>query len=550
MGVPGSGLEGKLFVEGYADQLSVQPGDQIGFHISTNAEKYSMEIARVGAEREVVWSRDDLSGAQYPVPENASSHGCNWPVALKVPVSEDWRSGYYSVILRGREREGCTARAEVAFVVRSAHPGRDAKILLQLTTNTDNAYNTWGGSSLYRGRNGPARRVSFDRPYRGFEGVPGLFLYSLGGEFEKAFQPGRVSAHLREEIQRQVEKYKVPGILLSQWATIRPERPGEQWEVSDLFGVGPAVCMVRKEENQLRVYDGTTRWGSGWHHWEQPFVAWAERSGYAMDYAVNSDLEFRSEILHHYRLILSVGHDEYWSSPMRDHLEAFIASGGHVAFFSGNVAYWQVRSEDNGRALVGWKEGYKEDPLYKSGDHRLLTTMWCSRLINRPENQLTGVSFAYGGYHLYFDQFREGPGGYTVHRPQHWIFEGTGLEQGDLLGAPDKMVSFECDGCEFEVREGLPVPTFRDGTPETFQILASAPAGLPTFDGSLEGMSRGIYGEDSDKLLSQPGAAVLGTYTRGGTVVTTGCTNWVYGLSGGDKRVEQITRNILDRLSS
>ena len=504
----------------------------------------------MGAQREVVWTKDDLSGVQHPVPKNASSHGCNWPAALKLLLPEEWRSGYYSVILRGTHADGRTAKGEMAFVVRSANPGRDARILLQRTTNTDNAYNTWGGSSLYRGSGGPARRVSFDRPYRGLEGVLGLFLFSLGGELEEAFNVGTLLASLREEIQKQVENHGAPGISLSQWATIRLVSPGEKWEISDPFGMGPAIYLVRKEENQLNFYDGMSRWGSGWLHWEHPFVVWAERAGYAIDYAVNSDLEFRPEILNHYRLVLSVGHDEYWSSPMRDHLEAFIASGGNVAFFSGNVAYWQVRSQDNGRALACWKNAYKEDPLYKSGNQKQLTTLWCSRLIQRPENQLTGVSFAYGGYHRYFDQFRDGPGGYTVHRPEHWILEGTGLEREDLLGAQDQIVSYECDGCEFEMQAGLPVPTCRDGTPETFQILASAPAGLTAFDGSLEMVSRAIYGEDSDKLLSQPGACVLGTYTRGGTVVTTGCTNWVYGLKGGDQAVERITRNILDRLST
>jgi len=42
---------------------------------------------------------------------------------------------------------------------------------------------------------------------------------------------------------------------------------------------------------------------------------------------------------------------------------------------------------------------------------------------------------------------------------------------------------------------------------------------------------------------------VLGCYTRGGTVVTTGCTEWVRGLQGKDPAIERITRNIVDRLS-
>jgi len=43
----------------------------------------------------------------------------------------------------------------MSFVVRSAHPGRDSKILLERTTNTDNAYNSFGGTTLYGGPEGP-----------------------------------------------------------------------------------------------------------------------------------------------------------------------------------------------------------------------------------------------------------------------------------------------------------------------------------------------------------------------------------------------------------
>ena len=43
-----------LYIEGYTNQLSYQPGDKIDFHLSTSASQYSLEIARVGADYEVV----------------------------------------------------------------------------------------------------------------------------------------------------------------------------------------------------------------------------------------------------------------------------------------------------------------------------------------------------------------------------------------------------------------------------------------------------------------------------------------------------------------
>ena len=67
-------------------------------------------------------------------------------------------------------------------------------------------------------------------------------------------------------------------------------------------------------------------------------------------------------------------------------------------------------------------------------------------------------------------------------------------------------------------------------------------------DDSISMATEAIYGvNDGERLAS--GNAVLGTYTRNGTVVTTGCTDWCMGLAGNDPNVCLITRNILDGLS-
>jgi hypothetical protein len=432
-------------VEGYADRLSCKPGETVRLHVSCRAGKYRYEVARLGAKTEVV-ARGEAETKEHPIPANASSHGCGWPASHALTIPRAWKSGYYSVRLSAKQDDGKTATSELFFVVRSANPGKDAKILLQLSTNTYNAYTNWGGYSLYayHGKNRvQGRRVSFDRP------------------------------------------------LASQFRT-----------------------------------------------WELPFVARAEKAGYAIDYAVNSDLEFHPELLEHYKLVLSVGHDEYWSSPMRDHLEKFIAKGGNVAFFSGNTCCWQVRSEDAGRALVCYKQAYRADPLYKKGDPKLLSTLWSHHLIGRPENSLTGVGFLWGGYHRSHGQFMDGSGAFTVHRPEHWLFAGTSLKRGAEFGGKDTIVGYECDGCELTWKDGLPYPTHRDGTPDGFTVLATAPARWHPDDCE--------WYEKWEK--GRTGQAVLGVYTRGGSVVTTGSTDWSHGLRGNDPAVIQITRNVLDRL--
>jgi hypothetical protein len=253
---------------------------------------------------------------------------------------------------------------------------------------------------------------------------------------------------------------------------------------------------------------------------------------------VNSDLEFHPEILKNYQLVLSVGHDEYWSSPMRDNLEKYIKDGGNVAFFSGNTCCWQVRSEDAGRALVCWKQSYKDDPIYATGDYRLLSTLWGHHLVKRPENSLTGVGFLYGGYHKSHGQFMDGKAEFTVHQPEHWLFEGTNRKRGDTFGSKDTIVGYECDGCELEWKDGLPIPTYRDGTPKNFTVLATCPARWHPDDCE--------WYEKWEK--GRTGNSVMGLYTNGGTVVTVGTTDWSHGLRGNDPTVMQITKNVLDKL--
>lgn len=444
-----------LYVEGYAGQVSYAPGEELTLHVSTSAARYSVEVFRIGAKVESVWSTNGVVGGEYPVPEDASAAGCRWPAGLRVVVPPGWRSGYYEAVLKVRDgggryvqRNTRTAEGSCYFVVRPAVPGAGSKILLQLSTHTYNAYNNWGGFSLYayHGRGGnQGHRVSYERPS------------------------------------------------------------------GSLFG-----------------------------NWERPFVEWAERSGYGMEYAANGDLENRPEMLGAYRLVLSVGHDEYWSAPMRDALEGFIGRGGNVAFFSGNTCCWQVRSEDGGRALTCWKQNYHQDPVYAArGSYGTLSSLWSHHLVDRPENRLTGVGFLWGGYHRSHGQLMDGSGAFTVHRPEHWLFAGTGLKRGEALGGRDTVVGYECDGCEIEWREGLPYPTHRDGTPSTFEILGTAPAQWHPDD--CQWYDRWENG--------RKGHAVMGVYTRGGgTVVTVGTTDWAHGLRGGDAQVERITRNVLDRL--
>ena len=82
-----------LFIEGYAGKVSYAPEEEVTLHVSTTAASYSIEISRLGSKREVVLARSGVGGGAYPVPENASSHGCGWPASFAFKIPGDWKSG-------------------------------------------------------------------------------------------------------------------------------------------------------------------------------------------------------------------------------------------------------------------------------------------------------------------------------------------------------------------------------------------------------------------------------------------------------------------------
>jgi|SRR5581483_8643379 len=501
-------------VTGYCWPQSAAAGESVALHLSSpRGTPVSVEVARVGARREVVTRDGAVPADDHVTPADADTHGCGWPAAFAIDVGASWRSGYYEVVL-DVDIDGKRRRSHAFFVVRPQATSR-ASILLALSTNTWHAYNDFNGRNLYTG----ATQVSLQRPM-----APGYL-------------------------------FKPPGLGRRVTTTAPPDPQ-----------MAAHVGYLRL--NHLSGWAGS----AGWPDWELPFLHWAEREGYTVDVVTNADLEDHPELLRDggYALYLSVGHDEYWSAGMRDTVEGFIAGGGNAAFLSGNTSFWQVRFEDRdgdgpAATMVGYKGQFKHDPVYGTDRERELTSIWSDHVIGRPENRMTGVSFARGGYHRIGKRVTAGAGGYTIHRAEHWLFDGTGLGYGDVLGARATTVGYECDGCDFTYRDGLPYPTGADGTPTDFEILGTAPAAHftrttatrpppPNEPSEVEFIASRLFGTRDDEHVARiaHGHAVLGTYTSpgGGIVVTSGSTDWAHGLAGRDPQVEQITRNILDRLGT
>jgi hypothetical protein len=164
-------------IEGYASRVSVLPGSRLDLHVSTTpAARYRVQIYRVGwyggaGARLVACAPacdTDEQGAAQPVPAPDPDTGylnAGWPVTDGIAVGRDWTSGYYLAELVLTSGTDAGRGSWVPFVVRE-QAARRSEILVQAPVNTWQAYNDWGGRSLYSNFTGVGdNHVSFDRPY-------------------------------------------------------------------------------------------------------------------------------------------------------------------------------------------------------------------------------------------------------------------------------------------------------------------------------------------------------------------------------------------------
>ncbi len=156
-------------VEGYSDRVSVLPGETFGLHVSTTAPGFRVAAFRVGwyggAQAELVWRSDRVTGRVQGRPTLAVATRtvrAGWERTLEVRTT-GWQEGAY--LLRLEAEHG--HQRYVPLIVRSASAA--GRTLLMHAPATWQAYNQWGGYSLYSGRDGTyahrALAVAFDRPY-------------------------------------------------------------------------------------------------------------------------------------------------------------------------------------------------------------------------------------------------------------------------------------------------------------------------------------------------------------------------------------------------
>lgn len=500
---------------GYTDRISYCAGETIRLHIHTTAPTFDIEVYRDGPEKIFVHEQKGLAGVRQHTPEKAYEVGCNWSEVACFEAANDWKSGTYLVIFRTLDEHGSILEREAFFVLRQTPAGRKSTIAFVLATGTYMAYSDWGGANAYRSyKNGMmtddfAPILSMNRPWaRGFARLPiGAPRYS---DFI-AQAPGGV-----------------------------PRYPWLEFAFNYQYS---------------RHYPD-----AGWACYDRPFSHWLESEGYAVDYFSQHDLHANPDALQGYNVVVIGGHDEYWTWEMRDAMDNFVESGGNLARFGGNF-FWQVRMEDNNRTQICHKVP-EWDPLYGTDQERYVSSVWEANPIRRPGAETVGLCGLSGTYARMPGAAPRSSGAMTVYRPDHWVYDNTDLFFADSFGgAPSYIVSFEMDGANFEIRNGLPYPTGRDGVPKHLEILAMATtAGLyetsHTEHPIISSRAGAVLLQEhldwniglTQEEILDTGNVVMGVCSKGkGQIFTVGCSEWVAGLIKKDVMVEQITRNVINK---
>ena len=418
-------------IEGFASRTSVLPDGSVELRVNATASAFSVSAFRMGSyggqQAALAWKGGPFPAVAQPaaveLPETRTMTAPWQPTATVTATG--WPPGAYLLRLEGADG----AQSYVPLTVRS--PKGAGRIVLLQAVTTWQAYNSWGGTSLYHGsdhRGGESRAyaVSFDRPYN------------------------------------------------------------EEQGSGDFLG------------NDL------------------PLVTFAEGLGIPLGYATDVDLHDDPHLLDGALAVVSPGHDEYYSTAMRDGLTRARDFGTNVFFLGANAVYRHIRMSDTSVGPNRLETDYKDaglDPLTRT-DPGESTPQWRSAPLNRPESDLVG------GYY----RCNPGQAPLVVAPKLSWLTEGLGLAPGQKLGT---IVGPEYD------RVDLAVPT-----PHPLQVIFHSPIHC-TGQGGIDDASDVTY------YTTASGAAVFDS----------GTSKWECALDDqacqpgwGDPATFQVVREVTRRL--
>jgi hypothetical protein len=254
--------------------------------------------------------------------------------------------------------------------------------------------------------------------------------------------------------------------------------------------------------------------------WEFPLSYWIEQQGYDVSYISNVDTHRDGPGLQRGKGVISVGHDEYWTRAMYDNASAARDAGVNLAFLSGNSVWGMV-------------------PLLPSGNrqsHRVMHRAGkflgeeLSRMLQKRKGWTAAFPAGPDGALLMGGRTAGiGGGDWTCAKPDHWLYEGTGMKEGDKVKG---LIGWEYHGSPIKDLPGMEVVAHSEvkagkGKPRSPHVATfyNGPKGNVVFDAGSIWWAQG---------LSSPPGHVLPA-------------NGAAKPQGPDKRVQRMMKNVCDR---
>ena len=259
---------------------------------------------------------------------------------------------------------------------------------------------------------------------------------------------------------------------------------------------------------------------------EYPLIELMERDGLDVGYVTDTALDAAPKLELGHRVLLSLGHDETWSTPERQGLDAAKAMGTNIVFLGAAAVLRHVRMEPSfigpERVEVDYRNA-EEDPLNGKGNPLDVTgNTFANPPTDWSEVPLTGEEYA-----GYLNGTANVP--FVVSDPSSFVFAGTRLKAGDRLSG---VVMSDFDHLDIA-----------GGSPKNVEVLGHSPIPI-ALAYSNQGAWSGLTYADMTYYTDPKG---------GGGVIDTGTVNWIYSLFHSapglatcqSATVQAITTNIL-----
>ena len=289
-------------IEGFTTDISTNIGNTVDFKINTDSDNYRIDIYRLGYYNgdgaRLVGSIQHNGAVDQPAPivdlSTATVDAGNWSVTDSWTVPTDAVSGVY--IAKLVREDGTQGENQIPFVVRD--DGGHSDIVFQTSDTTWQAYNDWGGASLYDNTlntgTDRAYAVSYNRPLQTdstFSTVNSLFgdgEYSAirflekngydvsyisgvdtarsGSELldHKAFLSVGHDEYWSTDQRTNVEAARDAGVNLAFWSG--NESYWETWWAPSLDSTPDAyrTLVTYKESNSNADIDPSSQWSGTW----------------------------------------------------------------------------------------------------------------------------------------------------------------------------------------------------------------------------------------------------------------------------------------------